>query len=53
MVSLTKVVSNDRLEFTVYIEDADKVCYAYLGKEKSTVGNIWLYNTVRPYSKRT
>ncbi len=44
MGSLTKYVSNDRPEFAVYIEDNDKVCYAYLWKEKKIVGDIWLYN---------
>ena len=29
MGSLTKYVSDDRPEFAVYIEDDDKVCYAY------------------------
>jgi len=45
MGSLTKYVSNDRPEFAVYIEDDDKVCYAYLWKEKKIVGDIWLYNS--------
>ncbi len=45
MASLTKYVSNDRPEFAVYIEDDDKVCYAYLWKEKKIVGDIWLYNS--------
>ncbi len=45
MRSLTKYVSNDRPEFAVYIEDDDKVCYAYLWKEKKIVGDIWLYNS--------
>ncbi|WP_312192652.1 hypothetical protein [Sphingobacterium sp.] len=44
MGSLTKYVSNDRPEFAVFIEDDDKVCYAYLWKEKRIVGDIWLYN---------
>ncbi|APU97127.1 hypothetical protein K2F45_11390 [Sphingobacterium siyangense] len=33
MGSLTKYVSDDRPEFAVFIEDDDKVCYAYLWKE--------------------
>ena len=44
MGSLTKYVSNDRPEFAVYIEDDDKVCYAYLLMEDKIVGDIWLYN---------
>jgi hypothetical protein len=44
MGSLTKYISNDRPEFAVFIEDDDKVCYAYLWKEKKIVGDIWLYN---------
>jgi len=45
MASLTKYVSNDHPEFAVLIEDDDKVCYAYLLKEKRIVGDIWLYNS--------
>ncbi|WP_343558990.1 hypothetical protein [Sphingobacterium sp.] len=45
MAILTKYVSKDRPEFAVYIEDDDKVCYAYLWKEKKIVGDIWLYNS--------
>ena len=45
MGSLTKYVSNDRPEYAVFIEDDDKVCYAYLWKEKKIVGDIWLYNS--------
>jgi len=45
MASLTKYVSNDHSEFAVLIEDDDKVCYAYLLKEKRIVGDIWLYNS--------
>ncbi|WP_286856427.1 MULTISPECIES: hypothetical protein [Sphingobacterium] len=45
MASLTKYVSNDRPKFAVYIEDDDRVCYAYLWKEKKIVGDIWLYNS--------
>ena len=44
MGSLTKYVSNDRPEFAVYIEDDDRVCYAYLLMEDKIVGDIWLYN---------
>ncbi|MDR6733444.1 hypothetical protein [Sphingobacterium sp. 2149] len=44
MGSLTKYVSNDRPEFAVFIEDDDKVCYAYLLNEERIVGDIWLYN---------
>ncbi len=42
MGSLTKYVSNDRPEFAVFIEDDDKVCYAYLLNEKRIVGDIGL-----------
>jgi hypothetical protein len=45
MGSLTKYVSNDRPEFAVYIEDDDKVCYAYLWKEgENIIAHVWLYN---------
>lgn len=33
-------------EFSVIIEDDDKVCYGYLYSEKNIVGDIWLYNNV-------
>lgn len=46
MGSLTKYVSSDRPEFAVFIEDDDKVCYAYLLMEDKIVGDIWLYNSV-------
>ncbi|WP_313240726.1 hypothetical protein [Sphingobacterium multivorum] len=45
MGSLTKYVSNDHPEFAVYIEDDDKVCYAYLWKEgENIIAHVWLYN---------
>lgn len=48
MGSLTKYVSNDRPEFAVYIEDDDKVCYAYLWKEgENIIAHVWLYNVAR------
>jgi len=51
MGSLTKYVSNDRPEFAVYIEDDDRVCYAYLLMEDKIVGDIWLYNSAPTPSK--
>ncbi|WP_158655564.1 hypothetical protein [Sphingobacterium sp. HMA12] len=45
MGSLTKYVSNDRPDFTLNIEDDNKVCYAYLWKEyENIIPHVWLYN---------
>ena len=47
MGSLIKYVSNDHPEFAVYIEDDDKIWYAYLWKEgENIIGHVWLYNVV-------
>nr|WP_288807881.1 hypothetical protein [uncultured Sphingobacterium sp.] len=46
MASLTKYVSNVHPEYSVLIEDDDKVCYAYLLNDDKIVGDIWLYNSV-------
>jgi len=46
MARLTQYISNDHPEYAVFIEDDDKVCYAYLMKQKKIVGDIWLYNSV-------
>ncbi|MCS4225784.1 hypothetical protein [Sphingobacterium sp. BIGb0165] len=46
MASLAKYVSNDNPEFSVFIEDDDKVCYAYLWKEgEKIIADVWLYNS--------
>ncbi|WP_426791226.1 hypothetical protein [Sphingobacterium sp. WOUb80] len=38
-------MSDDRPEFAVFIEDDDKVCYAYLWKEgENIIAHVWLYN---------
>ncbi|WP_426792349.1 hypothetical protein [Sphingobacterium sp. WOUb80] len=34
-------------EFSVIIDDDDKVCYGYLYRGKKIVGDIWLYNNVQ------
>lgn len=33
-------------EYSVVIEDDDKVCYAYLYFNKEIIGDVWLYNNV-------
>jgi len=34
-------------EYSVIIEDDDKVCYAYLLIDNEIVGDVWLYNTMK------
>lgn len=34
-------------EYSVMIEDDDKVCYAYLLIDNEIVGDVWLYNTMK------
>lgn len=34
-------------EYSVMIEDDDKVCYAYLLIHNEIVGDVWLYNTIK------
>jgi hypothetical protein len=36
----------NRPEFSVIIDDDDKVCYGYLYIEKNIVGDVWLYNSI-------
>ena len=39
---------NRALEYKVVIEDDDRVAYAYLLKNDSIVGDVWLYNSIQP-----
>jgi hypothetical protein len=43
MASLLRF-DNPTKEFSVVIEDNDKVAYAYLLKNEQVVGDVWLYN---------